>query len=330
MNWTAIVEQTLSQMFGVNAMFFAMAVTGLNVHFGYNGLLNFGQIGFVAMGGYGLGMSITIFGWNPWLGVLVGLLFSFLFALFLGIPTLRLRGDYLAIVTIAASEVLRILVRSTTLAEWTGGNTGITAFADAFYRFNPFTERVYEFGPFFYTGPNLFVLTIGWPLVLLVTLLIWQLMRSPWGRVVKAIREDEDAARALGKNAYSYKMQSLILGGVIGGLAGILLAIANSTVQPDYFVPVQTFFMWTAMILGGIGRIWSPIVGSMLFWGLLTITDGVLRGLESQGWLPSWLMNASQVGQVRFMLVGLGLALLMVYRPQGLFGSREEMMLDAR
>jgi branched-chain amino acid transport system permease protein len=125
-------------------------------------------------------------------------------------------------------------------------------------------------------------------------------------------------------------MQSLMLGGVIGGLAGVMLAIANSTVQPDYFVPVSTFFMWTAMILGGVGRIWSPIVGSMLFWGLLTITDGILRGLEAEGWLPSWLMNAAQVGQVRFMLVGLGLALLMVFRPQGLFGSREEMMLDAR
>jgi branched-chain amino acid transport system permease protein len=148
--------------------------------------------------------------------------------------------------------------------------------------------------------------------------------------VVKAIREDEDAARALGKNAYWYKMQSLMLGGVIGGLAGILLAIANSTVQPDYFVPVQTFFMWTALILGGVGRVWSPIVGSMLFWGLLTVTDGVLRGFEAEGWVPRWLMNASQVGQIRFMLVGLGLALLMIYRPQGLFGSREEMMLDAR
>ena len=330
MNLGSILEQTISQAFGVNAMVFAMAVIGLNVHFGYTGLLNFGQIGFVAMGGYGLGMSITIFGWNPWLGILVGLVYALIFALLLGVPTLRLRGDYLAIVTIAASEVLRILVRSTTLAEWTGGNTGITAFANSFYQFNPFTERVYDFGPFFYTGPNLFILSIGWPLVLLVTFLIWQLMRSPWGRVVKAIREDEDAARALGKNAYWYKMQSLMLGGVIGGLAGIMLAIANSTVQPDYFVPVQTFFMWTALILGGVGRVWSPIVGSMLFWGLLTATDGVLRGFEAEGWIPRWLMNASQVGQIRFMLVGLGLALLMMYRPQGLFGSREEMMLDAR
>jgi branched-chain amino acid transport system permease protein len=325
-----ILSQTLSQMVGVNAMVFAMAVTGLNLHFGYTGLLNFGQIGFVAMGGYGLGMSITTFGWNPWLGVLVGLLFALIFALFLGIPTLRLRGDYLAIVTIAASEVLRILARSTALAEWTGGNTGLTGFAGFFYDFNPFTQQIYEIGPFFFTGPNLFVVTVGWPLVLLVTLLIWQLMRSPWGRVLKAIREDEDAARALGKNAYWYKMQSLMLGGVIGGLAGILLALGNSTVQPDYFVPVSTFFMWTAMILGGVGRIWSPIVGSMLFWGLLTLSDGVLRGFEDEGWLPSWLMNASQVGQVRFMLVGLGLAFLMIFRPQGLFGSREEMMLDAR
>ncbi|HKX75622.1 MAG TPA: branched-chain amino acid ABC transporter permease [Acidimicrobiia bacterium] len=330
MNWGAILQSTMSQAFGVNAMVFAMATIGLNVHFGYTGLLNFGHIGFVAMGGYGLGMAITTFGWNPWLGILVGVIYALIFALILGLPTLRLRGDYLAIVTIAASEVLRILVRSTTLADYTGGNTGITGFAGAFYQFNPFTERLYQFGPFFYTGPNLFILTVGWPLVILVTLGVWQLMRSPWGRVVKAIREDEDAARALGKNAYWYKLQSLMLGGAIGGLAGMLLAIANSTVQPDYFVPVQTFFLWAAMILGGVGRIGSPIVGSIIFWAMLTLTDGVVRALQSTGVIPSWIMDGPQVGQVRFMLVGIGLALLMVYRPQGIFGSRQEMMLDAR
>ena len=330
MNWDSVLQSTISQAFGVNAMVFAMATIGLNVHFGYTGLLNFGHIGFVAMGGYGLGMAITTFGWNPYLGILVGIVYALIFALLLGVPTLRLRGDYLAIVTIAASEVLRIMVRSTTLAPYTGGNTGITGFAGAFYQLNPFTERLYSFGPFFYTGPNLFILVVGWPLVILVTLAVWQLMRSPWGRVVKAIREDEDAARALGKNAYWYKLQSLMVGGAIGGLAGILLAVGNSTVQPDYFVPVQTFLLWAALILGGVGRIFSPIVGSIIFWAMLTLTEGVVRGLQSAGFIPSWIMDGPQVGQVRFMLVGLGLALLMVYRPQGIFGSREEMMLDAR
>lgn len=330
MNWGSIFQQMMSQAFGVNAMVFAMAAIGLNVHFGYTGLLNFGHIGFMAMGGYGLGMAITTFGFNPYVGLLVGIGYALLFALILGIPTLRLRGDYLAIVTIAASEVFRIVVRSTAVEEYTGGNIGINQFAGPFYELNPFNERLYSWGPFFYTGPNLFVLSVGWPLVILVTLGIWQVMRSPWGRVVKAIREDEDAARALGKNAYWYKLQSLMLGGAIGGLAGILLAIGNSTVQPDYFVPVQTFFLWSALILGGVARVWSPIVGSMIFWALITATDAVMRGLQSTGAIPSWLMAGPQVGQVRFMLVGLGLALLMVYRPQGIFGSREEMMLDAR
>ncbi|MDP3983656.1 MAG: branched-chain amino acid ABC transporter permease, partial [Acidimicrobiia bacterium] len=163
MTWGAILGQTISQAFGVNAMVFAMAAIGLNVHFGYTGLLNFGHIGFVAMGGYGLGMTITTFGLNPYLGIVIGIVYALIFALILGLPTLRLRGDYLAIVTIAASEVLRIMVRSTTLAEYTGGNTGITQFAGAFYELNPFTERLYDLGPFFYTGPNLFVLSFGWP-----------------------------------------------------------------------------------------------------------------------------------------------------------------------
>src|SRR5690606_18585599 len=112
---------------------------------------------------------------------------------------------------------LRIMARSVVLAPYTGGNTGLNQFVGPFYELNPFTERLYAWGPFFYTGPNLFMLAVGWPLVILVTLAVWQLMRSPWGRVIKAIREDEDAARALGKNAYWYKLQSLMLGGAIAG-----------------------------------------------------------------------------------------------------------------
>ncbi len=338
MNWAEIIQQTLSQAFGVNAVWFAMALIGLNIHFGYTGLLNFGHIGFVAVGGYGIAMSVVVFGWSPYAGIIVGIVYALIFALLLGVPTLRLRGDYLAIVTIAASEVLRLMVRSTVLADYTGGNTGLNQWAEQLYEFNPFTERFYQLIPlpftdrtlFFFTGRNLFVIVVGWTLVALVTLGVWQLMRSPWGRVLKAIREDEDAARALGKNAYWYKMQSLMLGGAIGGVAGMLVAVANLTVQPDYFVPAQTFFLWTALILGGVGRVWSPIVGAMMFWGLLVMTDSVMRGLQSNGWIPEAIMNPAQVGQVRFILVGLGLALLMIFRPQGIFGSKEEMMLDAR
>lgn len=329
-DWGQIVQLTVSSAIGVEAMVFALAAIGLNIHFGYAGLLNFGQVGFMAMGAYGVGISIVIWQLNPYLALLVGVIFSLALALILGLPTLRLRADYLAIVTIAASEVIRIMARSTTLRGITRGAEGLNEFAGAFYELNPFRQNLYDWGPFFFTGNNLFIVVVGWIVVALAALLTWQLMRSPWGRVVKAIREDEDAARALGKNAYWYKMQALMLGGVIGGIAGMLQVIAKSTVQPDTFVPVITFFIWTILILGGAGRVWSPIVGSVIFWGLLAFVETSLRELVGTGAIPATIMDSNQVGIVRFWIVGLGLILLMVFRPQGIFGSKEEMALDAR
>jgi branched-chain amino acid transport system permease protein len=156
-------------------------------------------------------------------------------------------------------------------------------------------------------------------------------MRSPWGRVLRSIREDEDAARSLGKNVYLYKMQSLVLGGVFGALAGFVLSLGTGALQPDTYSTVVTFFAYTALILGGTARVMGPVVGSMIFWFLLSFADNVLRQGYGKGYFPRWLMNTStDVAQVRFMLVGLGLMLLMVFRPQGMFGNRRELELDAR
>lgn len=329
-DWGQIIQLTVSSAIGVEAVVFALAAIGLNIHFGYTGLLNFGQVGFMAMGAYGVGISIVTWQLNPYLALVIGVLFALSLALILGFPTLRLRADYLAIVTIAASEVIRIMARSTTLRGITRGAEGLNEFAGAFYDLNPFTRNLYDWGPFFFTGNNLFIVIVGWILVAAAALLTWQLMRSPWGRVLKAIREDEDAARALGKNAYWYKMQSLMLGGAIGGVAGMVQVIAKSTVQPDTFVPVITFFIWTVLILGGVGRVWSPVIGSVVFWGLLAFVETFLRELVGTGVIPSSIMDSNQVGIVRFWIVGIGLILLMVFRPQGIFGSREEMALDAR
>ncbi len=155
-------------------------------------------------------------------------------------------------------------------------------------------------------------------------------MRAPWGRVVKAIREDEDAALALGKNAYWYKMQALILGGVIGGFAGMVDAIGKATIQPDFFVAPLTFFFWLVLIVGGVGKVWAPIAGAMIYWGLITFVQNLGRQLVDEGVVPTSVMDPSQVDQIRFWIVGVALILLMVYRPQGIFGSKEEMALDAR
>jgi branched-chain amino acid transport system permease protein len=330
-DWGFIFEQSLSQAFALNAAVYAIAAIGLNVHFGYAGLLNFGQVGFVAMGAYGMGLAVTLWSTNAFVAGLVGILFAVIFALILGLPTLRLRADYLAIVTIAAAEIVRLMARSTALRGITRGAEGLNEFIGPFRDLSPFdSSQSYGFGPWQYRGAQFYAIMIGWIVVLLCVLIVYLAMKSPWGRVVKAIREDEDAARALGKNAYWYKLQALILGGVIGGFAGMVLAIGNATVQPDFFVAPLTFFFWLVLILGGVGKVWAPVVGSILYWGLITFVRNLGRQLVDEGLIPTSVMDTSQVDQIQFWIVGISLALLIVFRPQGIFGSKEEMALDVR
>jgi neutral amino acid transport system permease protein len=330
-DWGTIIDNSLTAAIGLQAVVYALAAIGLNVHFGYTGLLNFGQVGFMAVGAYGLGVSVTYFDWPLWVAVLAGVGASVVLALLLGLPTLRLRADYLAIVTIAASEIIRFVVRSPTYREWSGGSSGLSGFARDFYRLNPFpTGRRYGVW-FIDLSPRVFwVLFVGWLLVVIFTLMVFLLMRSPWGRVVKSIREDEDAARSLGKNVYGYKMQALIFGGIIGAFAGMVNALGTAAIQPDTFAPPVTFFAYVALILGGTARVLGPVIGSMIFWTLLAFVDNTLRQALRQGYIPDWLLNANQIGQVRFMVVGIALMLLMVYRPQGIFGDRREISLEAR
>jgi branched-chain amino acid transport system permease protein len=313
---------------------YAMAAVGLNVHFGYTGLMNFGQVGFMAAGAYGVGVSIYWLGWSFWVGLIFVFVYAAVLALLLGIPTLRLRADYLSLVTIAASETIRLVARSRVMKPITGGVEGIDKFAEPFYNLSPFAlGQFYSVGPFKYLGRDVWVLTVGWTLLILIVLMVRQLMRSPWGRTLRAIREDEDAARALGKNAYYYKMQSLMLGGIIGALAGLLQVIQKSSVQADTFNPVITFTIWTILIIGGVGRIWSPIVGAAIYWSLIVFVENTLRQLPPgirNTLRDSIELSDFNIGMLRFMLVGLGLLLLVRFRPQGIFGSREEMALDRR
>lgn len=330
MNWERILVNALEASIGVETVVFALAAIGLNVHFGYTGLLNFGQSAFMAMAAYGIATTVATFNLPLWLGVIFGLAGAVLLALLLGVPTLRLRADYLAIVTIAAAEIIRLTVRSVTFAETFGGSDGRQAFAGDFYDMNPYPVRDYTIGSFGFNERVLWVLTAGWTLVALSCLVVFLLMRSPWGRVLKAIREDEDAVRSLGKNVYSYKLQSLMIGGVLGSLGGFILALARASVQPDIFGTETTFFAYTVLILGGAARVASPVIGAMIFWVVLSLTDNILNEAIAAGHIAPAIINSSQTGQVRFMLVGLALMLLMIYRPQGIFGDRREIALDAR
>ena len=327
MDWNIIIGQALTQGLGVQAIIYALAAIGLNIHFGYTGLLNFGQAGFLAVGAYALGVTVATFGQSLWLGVAFGLLGSVILALLLGVPTLGLRADYLAIVTIAAAEIIRLIVRSVTFRDTFGGSDGINGFADEFYALNPFGSGL-EFGPISLTANNLWITVVGWGLVAFSLLLVFLAMRSPWGRVLKGIREDEEAVRSLGKNVFAYKIQALIFGGLIGTLGGFVFALSNQSVQPDNYATTLTFFAWAVLILGGAARVFGPVLGSLIFWFLLIFTNLALSEAVRAGYIT--FISSTQVGQIRFILLGLSLMLLMIYRPQGILGDKKELALDAR
>jgi neutral amino acid transport system permease protein len=316
---------------GFQAIFFALLAIGINVQFGYTGLLNFGQIAFAMLGGFGIAVSVSQWGLPFWVGVVVGLVAAVVLALLLGLPTLRLRADYLAIATIATAEGLRLLFRSVSATPVTGGTRGLAAFNRDFIALAPWeTSQRYSILGTTWSGSELWVGLVGWVIVTLACVLVWLLMRSPWGRVVKSVREDEDAVRALGKNVYVYKMQALVLGGVFGALGGMIYAVGTGSAIPDQYQNANTFLAYAALILGGAARVLGPVIGAMLLLFIVQFADTGLRTLISNGVIPEGLLTATDVAAIRFVLVGVGLMLLLVFRPQGIFGDRREVMLDAR
>lgn len=342
-----ILSNSLHQTFGPIMLAYALAAIGINVHFGYAGLLNFGQAGFAAVASYGLAVTVAAFGGSFWLGLVLGILGGVGLALLLGIPTLRLRADYLAIVTIASAEIVRRLARSVTLTKYTGGSDGVRPvgeFTNTFTSLNPYSETVnFDFMGIAYQAgrlklfdfvtfrrDELWVMTVGWILVLLCLLIVWLSMRSPWGRVLKGIREDEDAVRSLGKNVFSYKMQALVLGGVFGGLGGFVFILNAGNVQPDTFSTDFTFYFWVMLIVGGAARVFGPLLGAMIFWFLYNFLKGVLDGTAALQVLPHWLLTTNKSGPIVFALLGIGMVLLLIYRPQGILGDKREVSIDVR
>ena len=329
MDWGFILSQTMTQAIGITAIIYILAAIGLNVQFGYAGLLNFGQVMFVAAGSYAVGVIVLTFDLSLWLAILVAILVATILALLLGIPTLRLRADYLAIVTIAASELFRLTVRSIAFKDTLGGAQGLNGkLGQQFHDTNPLPADFQSLPILSWTRQDLWVVIVGWLLVLAFTFLVWLLVRSPWGRVIKGIREDEDAVVSLGKNVFVYKLQALILGGVIAAFGGIVWAVAKQSVQPDTFQPDFTFFAYTILLLGGAARVFGPIVGGIIFWFLLAGTGEFLGQAIQAGWID--FLQPTDVGNIRFILMGAGLIALMVFRPQGIFGDRKELALDAR
>ena len=321
MDFGSILGNTASYLFSPTTMAYALAATGLAVHFGYTGLLNFGMAALMAVGGYGYAISILTFGFPWWTGMLVGLLCGAAFALILGVPTLRLRADYLAIATIAAAEVVRLLFLTELFKGWTNSAGGLSGYHQSFRDINPFPPGTYGFGPWTYNENELWVRVFGLVVLALAVLFVWALVRSPWGRVLKGIREDEDAVRSLGKNVFAYKMQALVVGGIIGALGGIVFVLPSAVIPGSYSTSL-TFFLWTILLLGGAATVFGPTLGAVLFWVVFAFLGSLLPAMANAGYLP---MSSAQADVVRYILIGIVLMLIVIFRPQGILGNKREM-----
>ena len=306
----------------VTAGIYAVVALGLQLNVGYTGIVNFGQAGFMAVGGYTMAILVLEAGISFWLAMPLAVLVTMAFGVLIGLPALRLRADYFAIVTLAMAEVVRLTAQNA--QGLTGGNKGLycnfegasqTCFDDAWKSVaDPFLDWVQGFWP--EADPLLPLLLVVWATVIVGIVALNYIQRTPWGRVLRAIREDEDAAQALGKNTLLYKLQSLAISAMLGAFSGFFLALFLTTIQPDDYEPIVTFYAFGVLVLGGLASYKGVAVGAILLWTLL---EG-MRFVE----LP---ITEERTAALRFALVGLVLIGLMAFRPQGLFGKKEEMVL---
>ena len=365
------IVNTLRRMTYLIAVY-GMVTLALNLHWGYTGLFNIGVAGFMAIGlyvtmmlakpvdptgaaqypGLGLPMAIAIAG---------GVVAAGVAGLLVAIPALRLRADYFAISTIAFAEIVRLGLTSGAAQQFTvfgmelgtGGGRGLTRnYGDpmnvifeleAFSSFVDLTNSLFGFGP---TQAR----ALAYSIVLVVVLtgfywLIQRTSRSPFGRVLKAIREDEAAAQSLGKNTSVFKIKVFVLGCALMGLAGILWRFRRSGVTPTAFRPHVTFYIWIALIIGGAGSNTGSVLGSGLFVAVLfegpryarrlvqevvTVGDapntfaGAVGPLLSANPAPLLRYTFDEFLTLQFVLMGVALILLMHRRPKGLLGHREE------
>jgi ABC-type branched-subunit amino acid transport system permease subunit len=296
----------------VVAGIYGIFTLGLQINVGFTGLINLGQAGFMSIGAYTMGLLVTEAGWSLWLAMPAAILVAVAAGLLVGLPSLRLRSDYFAIATIAFAEIVRDVFQN---ASFAGGNQGILGFDD---QWRAVADRLATRFAAIGLGDNsqLPLFCAVWIVFLLLVAALRALQGTPWGRVLKAIREDEDAAAALGKNVLAYKLQSLAIAAALAAIAGFFLALNVTYLYPSEFDPTFTFFGYAALVLGGFASYLGVVLGSLVLWSLI-------EGLR----FVSLPLAAGQLASLRFVLVGLLLIALSLWRPQGLLGRRAEMRM---
>jgi branched-chain amino acid transport system permease protein len=309
---------------GVLAGIYCVVALGLQINTGFTGIVNFGMAGFMAVGAYSMAIFILDTGLSFWVALPLSMLVTMLFGVLVGLPSLRLRADYFAIATIAMAEVVRLTAQNA--RDLTGGNQGLFCADDDpsncyTNTWRDVSDSINDFISNFWSDPPtlLPLLIVIWVTIGIGVVVLTYMQKSPWGRVLRAIREDEDAARALGKNTLFFKLQSLATAALFGALGGTFLALNLATLHPIEFEPLITFFAFSILVLGGLANYKGVAVGAVLFWFVIEGT----RFID----LPDPPFTETRIAALRLAITGLLLIGLMVYRPQGLFGKREEMVL---
>jgi branched-chain amino acid transport system permease protein len=300
--------------FPTMALSFAIICLGLNLQWGQTGLFNVGVAGFVAIGAYVSAVLTTpddpnrlggfdlpmVIGWLG--GAVAAGVVSFL----IGALTIRLRADYLAIATFGVAVTVQLAALN--LEHVTGGPFGIGFIP------RPFAELAGN--SLLFSLANLGVLVTT---VVLLYLVLERLVRSPWGRVLRAIREDEAAARALGKNATKFRLQAFAIGGGIMGLAGAAQAHFIGFIAPDNYQPMLTFQVWAMLIVGGSGNNRGAILGAVLVWGIWAASAGAISALFA----PE---QQARAAALQIVMIGVALCAILLLRPRGILG--EERMVS--
>ena len=296
--------------FLTTALIFAIVSLGLNLQWGLTGLFNVGVAGFVAIGAYvsalmttphdparlgGFGLPILV-GWAGAMAV------SGIAAAVTGFATLRLKSDYLAITTFGVAVVVQLVALNA--QSLTGGAFGIGFIP------RPFAGLAEE--PLLFNLSNAAVVAV---VALLAYLALEHLSRSPWGRVLKALREDERAAISLGKSARFYRVQAFAVGGALMGLAGAVQAHFIGFIAPDNYAPTLTFQVWAMLIVGGSGSNLGAVVGSILVWAIWTGSGALTAAVFA----PE---QQARAASLQIVAIGVMLCLILLFRPNGLFGNR--------
>jgi branched-chain amino acid transport system permease protein len=290
------------------ALLYVMLALGLNIVVGFAGLLDLGYIAFYAVGAYvyallaspQLGLHLPF-----WVILPLGALVAAFFGLILGAPTLKLRGDYLAIVTLGFGEIIRIFLnnmsRPVNITNGPQGITGIDAFSLPGFRFDSPIKYYY--------------LLLAVALVIIVVNL--RLQNSRVGRAWEAIREDEIAARAMGINTRNLKLLAFAMGASFGGIAGGMFSAIQAFISPESFILVESIMVVSMVVLGGMGNVWGVILGALL----LSFVPEILRWTVTpvQEALFGRMLIEPEV--IRMLLFGLALVLVMLFRPAGLLPS---------